>query len=134
MADDFELFLKDRKKAALAYVNGDYAPLSEIVAQHSPATFFSPMGDVTEEASAVAGRYEKDAGVFDTGSTTELEILHCGSSGDLGYWVGYQVAHVRMKGKPQPIVMKIRVTEIFIREHGPWRMIHRHADMPQAKE
>jgi len=131
MADDFEQFLKDRLKAALSYVNGDPAPLSAIVAEHSPATFFSPVGDVTEAAGAVAARYERDAGAFDKGSSTELELLHCGSSGDLGYWVGYQVADVRMKGKPEPIAMKIRITEIFTREHGAWRMIHRHADMPK---
>ena len=134
MADDFKQFLETRRSAASAYVNGDYAPLSEIVAQHSPATFFSPMGDVTEAASAVAARYDKDAAAFDTGGTTQLEILHCDSSGDLGYWVGYQVADVRMKGKPEPITMKIRITEIFLREHGAWKMIHRHADMPKAKD
>jgi ketosteroid isomerase-like protein len=134
MAEDFEQFLETRKKAALAYVNGDPALLSEIVAQHSPATFFSPMGDITEAASAVAARYEKDAGAFDKGSSTELEILHCASSGDLGYWVGYQLAEVRMKGKPEPITMKLRITEIFLREHGAWKMIHRHADMPKAKD
>ena len=54
----------------------------------------------------MAARYNKDAAAFDTGGTTQLEILHCDSSGDLGYWVGYQVADVRMKGKPEPITIK----------------------------
>ena len=133
MADDFKQFLEARKTAALGYVNGDYGPLSEIVAESSPASFFSPMGDVTEGAAGVAARYEKDANAFDKGSTSELAMLHYGSSGDLGYWVGYQVADVRMKGKPDPTPMKIRVTEIFRKEGGAWKMIHRHADMPKGK-
>lgn len=133
MADDFKQFLETRKKAALGYVNGDFARLGKIVTKTSPASFFSPMGDVTEGGTAVAARYEKDAGAFGTGSTSELDMLHFGSSGDLGYWVGYQVADVRMKGKADPVAMKIRVTEIFRREDGAWTMIHRHADMPKPR-
>ncbi|MDB5551673.1 MAG: hypothetical protein JWL86_1657 [Rhizobium sp.] len=134
MADDFEHFLKTRRNAALAYVNGNYAPLSEIVTENSPASFFSPMGDVTEGADRVAKRYGKDAGAFDKDSTSKLDMLHFASSGDLGYWVGYQVAEVRMKGKPDPIPMKLRITELFRKENGTWKMIHRHADAPKPRE
>ena len=133
MADDFRQFLEIRKKAAQSYVNGDFAPLAAILTDASPASFFSPAGDVTEGGTAVAGRYAKDAGAFDAGSTSDLDMLHFDSSGDLGYWVGYQVAEVRMKGKPDPVAMKIRVTEIFRREDGAWKMVHRHADMPKPK-
>lgn len=133
MADDFKQFLETRGKAALGYVNGDFEPLSEIVATNAPASFFGPMGDVTETAGDVAARYRKDAAAFDKGSTSELDMMHYGNSGDLGYWVGHQVAEVRMKGKPDPVAMKIRVTEIFRREQGGWKMIHRHADMPKPK-
>lgn len=130
----FDDFLETRKKAAFSYVNGDDGPLSEIVASASPASFFSPMGDVTEGADKVTARYAKDAHSFENGSTSDLEILHSGSDGDLGYWVGYQKAKVRMKGRPEPVSMKIRITELFRREHGDWKMIHRHADIPPEKK
>jgi ketosteroid isomerase-like protein len=134
MSTDFENFLETRKKAALGYVNGDYAPLARMIASQSPASFFSPMGDVVEGAEKVAARYEKDAHSFEEGSISELEILDSGSDGDFGYWVGYQKAKVHMKGKSAPIPMKIRVTELFRKEHGDWKMIHRHADVPQEKQ
>lgn len=134
MADDFKQFLETRKQAALGYLNGNYGPLSWIVSSKPPASFFSPQGDVVEGAERMAARYEKDAGLFGEGSTSELEVLHAGSDGDLGYWVGYQAAEVHMKGKPEAIPMKIRITELFRREDGGWKMIHRHADMPQPKK
>jgi ketosteroid isomerase-like protein len=92
------------------------------------------MGDVVEGAPDVAQRYEKDTGAFASGSTTELEILHSDASDDIGYWAGYQVATVCMQGNPEPIPMKLRVTEIFRRENGGWKLIHRHADMSQANK
>jgi ketosteroid isomerase-like protein len=134
MTDGFKSFMENRKKAALAYVNGDGRPLAGILASSSPASFFSPMGDVVEGAPDVAQRYEKDTSAFASGSTTELEILHSDASDDIGYWAGYQVATVFMQGNPEPIPMKLRVTEIFRRENGGWKLIHRHADMSQANK
>jgi ketosteroid isomerase-like protein len=33
---------------------------------------------------------------------------------------------------PRVVDMRIRVTELFRRVDGKWRLIHRHADMPST--
>lgn len=129
--DDFEAFMQQRKAAADAYVSGDPGPLGRLVAENLPATFFNPMGDVIEGAKEVAARYKADAGAFEPGSENELEILQSGASGDIGFWTGYQVAEVNFKGRPEPLPMRIRITEIFRRENGDWKLVHRHADLPK---
>jgi ketosteroid isomerase-like protein len=126
---DFDAFLLTRTHAAEAYVNGDAGPLSALAARESDATFFGPGGGVVHGPHAVASRYVSDAPMFEQGSTTRLEILHAAASGDVGYWVGFQHAVARLRGKPEPIPMKLRVTEVFRREDGEWRLVHRHADM-----
>ncbi len=68
---DFKTFMQERQQVAAAYVSGDAGPLGRIVAQQSPASFMSPGGGVVKGTQAVWSRYEKDAGRFEPGSTTE---------------------------------------------------------------
>ena len=125
---DFAAFMRAREEAARAYVQGDPASLSALAARELPATFFGPGGGYREGEDVLA-TYTRDAGLFEAGSETHFEILHMAASGDVGYWVGFQHASARMRGHAEPIPMKLRVTEVFRREAGEWKMVHRHADM-----
>ena len=126
---DFKAFLQQRQHAGTAYVNGDAAPLERLVAHHSHTTFFSPRGDAVEGADAVWTRYEHDAGAFDVGSDNQFEMLDIGASEDIAYWVGFQRSSARLRGKVELVPFNLRVTEIFRREDGAWKLVHRHADM-----
>lgn len=125
---EFEQFMREREAASAAYVQGDPEPLSHIVAHDSPATFFPPTGGNTQGADRVADRYEKDANAFERGSNFTFDIMQMASSDGIAYWTGYMRGQARMRGKPEPIPMTLRVTEVFRREGGAWKMVHRHAD------
>src|SRR3954467_10436453 len=129
---DFKRFLKQRKEAASAYVLGDAGPIRALSTGKSPATFFGPMGGKTEGAKRVIADYEKGAKAFQAGGKTRLEIAQINASGDLAFWTGLQRAKVRMQGKKELIGMDLRITEVFRREEGSWKLVHRHADMLAA--
>lgn len=126
--DDFETFMKQRQEVANAYVNGDAEPLGKIAAHLSPATFFSPKGNYEQGAKHVFSVQEHDSKNFAPGSTSEFEILHMSACENLAYWVGLQKAKVHIQGKKDLVPFNLRVTEIFRKDKGEWKLIHRHAD------
>jgi 2-methylisocitrate lyase-like PEP mutase family enzyme/ketosteroid isomerase-like protein len=130
--DDFEQFLKLRKEASDEFINGNFEPLNSISTHQSPATIFGPKGDCVQGAEQVNSANASAAKLFKPGGTNAFEIMHMAADGNLAYWVGIQRSVVRMQGQETPIPMDLRVTEIFRREGGAWKLVHRHADKLKA--
>ena len=45
---------------------------------------------------------------------------------DLAYTVGYEISDVVLDGAMTH--QRLRVTQIYRRENGEWRLVHRHGD------
>lgn len=133
-ATDFQQFMKRRAEIALAYVNGDAGPLGDIVTRRGPAHFFGPNGGHADGVEAVGQDYRDGAAHFEPGGDSRVEVLQVQESDDLAVWAGLQHARVRVKGKPEPVPMDLRVTEVYRREDGAWRLVHRHADMLAGRQ
>ena len=56
-----------------------------------------------------------------------VELVAAGASGDLAYTVGYEHITVSMDGGPVA-PLTLRVTHLYRREDGEWKIVHRHAD------
>jgi ketosteroid isomerase-like protein len=126
----FEDLMSVRQRAAEAYVSGDSAKLDSLVPHNGIASWHSPRGETVIGAEPVAARYIKEAATFHSDGTTHFEIIQQGCDGGLGFWTGFQVATVRIGDAPHPVTMRLRVTEIFRKIDGTWKLIHRHADLP----
>jgi ketosteroid isomerase-like protein len=69
---------------------------------------------------------------FSDSTEYDFEVVAAGASGDLAYTVGYE--HNRVKVDGQPTTYTLRVTHVYRREDGQWRIVHRHADFPPAED
>lgn len=126
----FSDFMRRRQDASGDYIRGDAHALSGMLTARDPATFMPPGGAVIQGAAAAADAQTRGAAAFGPASQGSFEILSSGHSGDLAYWTGRQLATMDILGHDQPVPMVLRTTEIFRREDGRWRLIHRHADIP----
>ena len=126
--DDFDDFMEQRIAAAGAHASGDASPLVRLLAVESPATVFPPGGGVVQGAAEVGAHHVSAAHDVQAPGSTRLEVLQVGASGELAYWVGVQHATVQTAEMTQPAPLQWRVTEIFRRENGAWKLVHRHAD------
>ena len=57
----------------------------------------------------------------------DVEHMVIASSGDLAYTVGFERSHASVDGGPMRDVT-LRVTHIYRRIDGDWKLMHRHAD------
>jgi ketosteroid isomerase-like protein len=55
------------------------------------------------------------------------------SAGDLAYTVTFEHTAVSVDGVPvEPYTL--RVTQVYRREDGEWKVVHRHADAPPVDQ
>jgi ketosteroid isomerase-like protein len=128
-SDEFQAFLRQREEASLDYVRGQGLSFQALVAAQHDASFFPPRGGTVHGTSETASRYSKDVHAFDPRSqSSSFEVFHAAADDQVGYWTGLQHATVCMKQSDQSQPMTLRVTEVFRKEDGRWKLVHRHAD------
>lgn len=125
---DFESFMALRLKASIDFVEGKFEPLKNISVEKSPATIFPPSGICIQGVNEVNSSNEKGAANFLPGAKNEFEVMHQDADEHLAYWTGIQRSTVKMKGQEEAVIFNLRVTEIFRKENGQWKLMHRHAD------
>lgn len=53
--------------------------------------------------------------------------------GEMAYTVGYEYFNGSIDGRPvEPI--DVRVTHVYRREEGEWKIVHRHGDNPSPEQ
>ena len=127
--EEFDEFMRRRETASNDFIRGEVQKLSALLTHQDPATFMPPGGAVIEGATAAESAQLAGATAFGPDSTGHFEVLNSGSSGDLAFWTGRQIATMDIKGLDQPVRMILRTTEVFRREDGQWKLAHRHADI-----
>ena len=105
--------------------NGDADPLADIWSHSAAVTSMHPIGGREVGWDAVRTAFEKVAQLA-SGGKVELmdQLIHV--AGDVAYEVGFEHGQLMLAG--QQVTIEHRVTNIYQREAGAWKMIHHHTD------
>ena len=63
---------------------------------------------------------------FSRATSSEIKLVAADVSGDMAYTVQREITSTIVNGEPREYVL--RVTQVYRREDGNWKVIHRHGD------
>jgi len=122
-----------RLHAAMAKVaNGDTSAIKALYAHSDDATSFYGWGGYEKGWEAVARRWDWAGRQFQ-GGTVSYQSVSAVATGELAYTTDIETFTARMDGVERPVAWSNRVTHIFRRERGAWRLVHRHANRLEAR-
>ena len=110
-------------------VNGDTKPMTEVWSHDDAVTAMHPIGGRMVGWDEVRQSFEDVARISSDGRVS-LEEQAIEVAGDLAYEIGVERGQAKFAGKQVPI--DIRVTNIYRREAGTWKLVHHHTDFSAA--
>jgi ketosteroid isomerase-like protein len=124
----------DRLHAAMARVaNGDVAEIKRLYSHTADATSFYGWGGYERGEEAVSRRWDW-AGQQFKGGTVLYENITTVVTPEMFYTTDLETfSNQRVAGVEDVTGWSNRVTHIFRREDGEWRLIHRHANRLEAQ-
>jgi len=135
MTTETERFLAEmlpRQRAAeQAIHNGDAEPRIALWSRTDPVTVFGARMSASGWTK-LEPMFRTVASWFSDSAEYEFEITAAGASGDLAFTIGYEHNQVKVDGQPRTYTL--RVTHVYRREEGQWRIVHRHADVPPTED
>jgi ketosteroid isomerase-like protein len=123
----------ERVETALAAMSaGDPEPYVGCWAELEDVTLFGAWGPIEKGHRQLAETFRWVGNRFRGGRLVPENRVVL-ASGDLAYTVGFERGGVVVDDGPaRP--MTIRVTHVYRRVDGAWRLVHRHADFPPADQ
>jgi ketosteroid isomerase-like protein len=126
---EFRAFLREFEEGTNRFVNGDATLWNQHVSYADDATIMGGFGGYEAGGPAIRERYDWAVKRFrSSGSKMDYTYLTVGVSGDLAYTVTIDRGAVHLIDQPKPRPMALRVTTIFRKESGAWKLVHRHED------
>ena len=124
--DDFLTWLETAlHDAELALHNGDPEPRRALWSRNEPVSVLGAWRNAH-------GRHELDelftvlGTSFSHCTSFEMEILSFDVVGDMAYTEGFEHTSASVDGEPRSY--SLRATQVYRREAGEWRVVHRHGD------
>jgi uncharacterized protein (TIGR02246 family) len=124
--DDVRTASKQFYVALNSMANGDAGPMADIWSQDADGTTMHPIGGRQVGWDQVGDSWQQVAKIASEGRVTLRDQL-IRVVGDAAYELGTE--HVVMTLAEHSVRAEVRVTNIYRREGGAWKIVHHHADL-----
>jgi ketosteroid isomerase-like protein len=110
-------------------LNGDIGPMADIWSHSAAVTTMHPIGGREVGWDKVREAWKQVAKLASDGQVKLSDQL-IQVTGDMAYEVGIEQGQAKFGGKQ--VSIEQRVTNIYRREAGTWKIVHHHADVSLA--
>ena len=109
--------------------NGEHGALADSWSHSADVTAMHPIGGRQVGWDAVRDSFDQVGEIASDGKV-ELKDQRIEVAGDMAYEVGIEQGQFKMAG--HQVSFEHRVTNIYRREAGGWKLVHHHADLSPA--
>ncbi len=127
---EFQPFLRRWEEAQSRFLTGDPTLWKQNASQREDATILGSFGGYEKGWAEVGPRYDWAASQYKKRpATVKVDYVSTIVTGDLAFTVAIERQQEgRLSGEPGATQRTLRATQIFRREEGAWKLLHRHAD------
>jgi uncharacterized protein (TIGR02246 family) len=128
MTANFDQVL-DQARAALDQIaRGDASGYAALYSRRADITVANPFGGVGRGWNEVMEQVERAASYYRDGKVTRFDIITKTLTPELAYTVTIEGIDTKLAGGSDVVPLAVRVTSVYHREDGDWKLVHRHAD------
>jgi ketosteroid isomerase-like protein len=125
--------VRKASKAFYAALNsmaqGDAGPMADVWSHSATASTMHPIGGREVGWNKVKGPWQQVASLCSGGKVSLTSQLIRADS-KMAYEIGVEKGHIVLAGTK--VTIEHRVTNIYRRENGKWKIVHHHTDESQA--
>ncbi len=125
---DFEVMVEKTHLALKEFFKGKSKSYSKLFSSAQDISLLGAQGGIAVGAKEVAQHLTTRASWFQAGENVSWERLVKVSTPDLSYLVEVERFDAKVGDTDEIIHVALRVTTIFRRENGQWKVIHRQGD------
>ena len=125
---DLDLMVEKYHQALDAFIKGDPEQQKKLFSKRDDVTLANPLGPPARGTSAVEATMDRASSGLREGEPIRFERISGSTGTDLAYIVEIEWARAKVGGSDELSPIPLRVTTVFRREDGGWKVAHRHAD------
>lgn len=127
-ASEIEAVLERSHAALHGIANGDPSLFQALFSDADDVTLGNPFGPFAKGRKNVEATLARAAANYREGKCSPFELIAQHVSDTLACFVEVERVRAKVGGGTEFVDVSIRATSVFRREHGAWKLVHRHAD------